>query len=605
MLHLEEIKQRIGIVDLVSEYVQLRKAGVNFRALCPFHQEKTPSFLISPTKQIWHCFGCSLGGDIFEFIKQIEGVEFPEALQILAARAGVELKRPTVEYKKEQDQKKVLYEINDWAAKYYQAVLEKSPVAEEARLYLQKRGLKEETLKKWQIGYAPADFHSLENFITKKGFQKAEAAAAGLLVKKDDGFFFDRFHDRIMFPIQDIHGRVAGFTGRLLREQEGVGKYINSPETLIYSKSHLLYGLHLAKNEIRKHNQVIVVEGNIDVLTCHEAAPSGGQTGFANVVGSSGTALTSDQLEILKRFTENLSFAFDVDAAGLMATRRALELALSQGFNVRVINLPASLAKDPDELIRKDPKFWVDALKTAPNFLDFYFQGMFAKINANSSNIEKKQVAGEILPLLTLLPDPIDQSHYLGLLAQKIGVDARILAELLNKAQVKKQKFQNFPERPGRAPTPKLSKTEVVERRVLGLYLKLSQERFWDGNGLEPQDWSVPALGEIFRAIEEAKKQTGDGFRLEAFLTAHPRLKTEIELLIFAAENELLLLPDVSIEEWKSQSLAELKKISTKRRMEELARRIREAETIGRAEEARSLSLEFNNLSQLLIKFHG
>ena len=221
----EEIKEKINIVDLIGEYVQLKKAGVNFRAVCPFHQEKTPSFLVSPVKQIWHCFGCSLGGDVFEFIKQIEGVEFPEALHMLASRAGVVLRRSTVEYQKETDQKKALLAINELAAKYFAKVLAESQSASEARDYLNKRGLKPETVQKWQLGFSPLDFHAFENFIVKKGFQKKEAADAGLLVRKDDtGEYFDRFRGRVMFPLFDLHGRVVGFTARILKAGEGQAK---------------------------------------------------------------------------------------------------------------------------------------------------------------------------------------------------------------------------------------------------------------------------------------------------------------------------------------------------------------------------------------------
>src|SRR3990167_5904927 len=216
MLPSEEIKEKINIVDLIGETVVLKKAGVNFRGLCPFHHEKSPSFVVSPVKQIWHCFGCGLGGDVFEFIKQTEGVDFPEALEILASRAGITLRRPEGGTSYSPDKKKNLYDINNWAAFYYSKILADSQAAQGARDYLQKRGLKPETIKQWQIGYAPDGYHAFEEFISKKGYTKQEAAEAGLLVKKDDGSYFDRFHDRVMFPLFDLHGRIVGFTGRIL-----------------------------------------------------------------------------------------------------------------------------------------------------------------------------------------------------------------------------------------------------------------------------------------------------------------------------------------------------------------------------------------------------
>lgn len=574
----EEIKQRINIVDLVGEYVQLKKAGVNFRAPCPFHSEKTPSFIVSPSKQIWHCFGCGLGGDVFEFVKQIEGVEFREALEILASRAGVTLKRPTVEYRAEQDQKKTLYAINDLAAKYYAKVLEASSAAAAAREYLQKRGLLPETIKKWQLGYAPDDFHQFENFVITRGFQKQEAAAAGLLVKKDDGSFYDRFRARIMFPIFDIHGRVVGFTGRIMQEQEGVAKYVNSPETPIYSKSHVLYGLNFAKTEIRKADTVIVVEGNVDVITCHEF-------GSSNVVGSSGTALTASQLETLKRFTQNISFAFDVDEAGLTAARRAVELALSGGFNVKLISIPKEIAKDPDELIRKDPALWRARIAEAQNFLDFYFLHIFAKLDLTAS-IGKKQAVGHLLPLLSLLPDPIDRAHYVRQLSGAAGVDEKLVFELLGKqGAAKKPEAKSADQRSGIAKKPK---RQIMEERALGLILKFSET---GTEGLTADDFSTPPLRDIF-----TEAQNGN---------IDPKHSQAVDLLIFAVENELLSMPDANALALKKEFSLQLKELILKEEMQRLAGAIKQAEVAGQSEVVRTLSGEFNNLTKTLQKYHG
>lgn len=613
MLPSEEIKDKINIADLIGEYVPLKKAGVNFRGVCPFHQEKTPSFLVSPTKQIWHCFGCGLGGDIFEFVKQIEGVEFVEALEILATRAGITLRRPTAEYKFEVDQKKTLLAINDLAAKFYAKVLKESQSAEIARQYLLKRGLKQETIAKWQIGYAPDDFHVFENFIVKKGYQKKEAASAGLLVQKDNGEFFDRFRGRVMFPLFDIHGRVVGFTARLLESPtayggvpQQAGKYVNSPETAIYSKSQLIYGLHLAKTEIRKVDSVIVVEGNVDVITCHEAATaeggeaSNGQAGFGNVVGSSGTAFTKGQLESLQRFTNNISFAFDVDEAGLVATRRAVELALNLGFNVRIISIPRGIAKDPDELIRKDRKLWEEQVKAAKHFLDFYFERIFANLNMQSST-DKKQAAADLLSLISLLPDPIERVHYVQKLASHIGVDERIVLELLNKFLSQKEKNQKETVR--KPKSIQRGTPEILERRILGLLLKNFPQMETEWEVLQSDDFSVPILQEIFQKVSVLIKERK--FDLHNFLTAEPKLAPELELLIFAAENELSLAGDSEAANLSRQFLTDLKLSTVKRKMSELAFRIRQAEQIGRREEAKILSTEFNKLTGELAKYHA
>lgn len=613
MLPSEEIKEKVNIVDVIGETVRLKKAGVNYRGLCPFHQEKTPSFMVSPVKQIWHCFGCGLGGTVFEFVKLTEGVEFREALEMLAARAGIELKKydgPAYS----PDKKKILYDINNWAALYYQKVLAESKAAEGAREYLQRRGLKAETIKQWQIGYAPESYHAFEEFIVKKGYTKQEAVEAGLLIKRDQSLrstqgdinsYFDRFHGRVVFPLFDVHGRVVGFTGRIVEannpppapaeatagrqsplslrgEVKTAAKYVNSPETLIYSKSRLIYGLNFAKTEIRKQDSVIIVEGNVDVITCHEA-------GFSNVVGSSGTALTAMQFESLKRFTENVSFALDADEAGLAAMRRAVDLALATGFNVKIISIPKDLAKDPDELIRKDPNKWVERAKEAQNFLDFYFDRVFATMDLQS-NTGKKQARDNIVPLLSLLPDSIDRVHYSQKLALAIQVTDQEVLDTVNKYRAEKSKQIN-PIKPAPSNRRK-TKQELLEERVLGLLLKFPEEFAGEIPRLNAADFTVPAHQAIFRRI------SGD--------TAPERagLDTEIDLLVFALENEIALTPGWSLASMKQNFLGQFHLQSLKRRMQAVAAAIRAAESAGQAERVRELSSEFNHLSAELSKFY-
>lgn len=600
----EEIKEKINIVDLIGETVVLKKAGVNFRGLCPFHQEKSPSFIVSPVKQIWHCFGCGLGGDIFKFVEQSEGVEFREALEIMASRAGITLRRPEGGVSYSPDKKKALYDINNWAALYYAKVLSDSEGAKGAREYLERRGLKGESIKQWQIGYAPDGYHAFEEFIVKKGYTKSEAVEAGLLIGKDDGSYFDRFHDRVMFPLFDMHGRIVGFTGRILERSTAAGgvppqagKYVNSPETLIYSKSRLIYGLNFAKTEIRKKDAVVIVEGNIDVITCHEA-------GYKNVVGSSGTALTQMQLESLRRFTENISFALDADEAGLAATRRAVELALAAGFNVKIVTIPKSLAKDPDELIRKNPEAggWEQQLETAQNFLDFYFGRIFATMDLQS-NTGKKQAVRELVPLLSLLPDSIDRVHYAQKLAQAVGVEEKVILDLVNKQNFEKQKPAYPPkaDQSGKLPRKK-TKQEFLEARVLGLLLKFSGDFLEEAGHLSPADFAEPINQEIFRSITQELK--GGRMQLENILADYPKLATDIDLLVFALENEIALTPGWNMEFLKKNFIGQFHFEALRRRMQTLTAEIRSAESAGHAEQVKNLSLEFNHLSQELSKFH-
>ena len=317
---IDEIKQRLDVVDIVREYVPLQQAGTNWRARCPFHNEKTPSFMVSKEKQIWHCFGCGKGGDLIEFVKEIEGIEFPEALRILAQKAGVVLRR--------QDPKVIsvktrLFDLMAEATNFFIGKLNFIE-AGQARKYLAERGLKEETLKEWQIGWALDSWDELAKYLQNKGFSDNQIVASGMVVKKQSGAgHYDRFRGRIMFPIFDVSGSVVGFTGRILIETDkSGGKYVNTPQTTIYDKSRVIFGLDKAKQEIRKKDLAVVVEGQMDVIASH-------QVGVCNVVASSGTALTNQQVGLLSRYTKNLAFCFDADSAGEQATKRGIDIALA------------------------------------------------------------------------------------------------------------------------------------------------------------------------------------------------------------------------------------------------------------------------------------
>jgi DNA primase len=591
----EEIKKRINIVDLVGEYVPLKKSGTNFRGLCPFHDEKTPSFMVSPSKQIWHCFGCGMGGDHFEFIEQMEGSDFREALELLAKRAGIQLVAPSPVHRQQQDKKKVLFEINEWAAKYYAKVLSDSPQAQSARDYLAKRGFKPETVKAWQLGFAPDDFHNFENFIIQKGYQRSEVAQAGLLVEKDGGFY-DRFRGRIMFPLFDIHGRVVGFTARILQGDEKTAKYINSPETLIYNKSELLYGLNFAKIDIRKQEKAIVVEGNADVITAHEA-------GYQNVIGSSGTALTESHLQALERFTEQLVFAFDVDEAGLAAARRAVEMALSKGFEVSIVAIPFDQAKDPDELIRKDPQLWEERVRAAKPFMDFYFEQTFAKITPDTSQ-RKKLAVKELLPLVALMPNPIDRAHYTKKLADRIQVEERLIMEILNK-HLSRESSSVPVSQETKTAVAKKSKLEVLERRALGLLLKFTKQLRGEWQDLDEAEFSVPVLKEIFIKGKKQAESAPEEANFETIFSDFPEQLGQVKLLVFGTENELERMGDWDLNKIKKEFFDSLRQETIKTRMKDLGSLIRTAEASGEISRVKELSFRFNNLSKELTRFYG
>ena len=315
----QKIKEKLDLVEFLRGYLELKPAGKNFKANCPFHKEKTPSLMVSPERQIWRCFGCNEGGDIFKFLMKYENLEFYEALKILAEKANIPLSRISPSEQKEFG---VLYDINRAAADYYRECLRRAPIAEE---YLASRKLSKNSIEEFEIGFAPNDFESLTLHLLQKGFDMADSARAGLVAKTERGKYIDRFRGRIMFPLESAFGKVIGFTGRVLPQFDtgDLGKYINSPETPIFSKSRLLYGLSKSKDSIREKGFILLVEGQMDVIMSY-------QDGVKNAVGTSGTALTDDQLTILHRYAHKLILNFDNDEAGKRAMERSIDFSTCQ-----------------------------------------------------------------------------------------------------------------------------------------------------------------------------------------------------------------------------------------------------------------------------------
>ncbi len=430
----QQIKDKIDVADLIGEYVQLKPAGINKKGLCPFHHEKTPSFMVSQERKSWHCFGCAKGGDIFTFIEEIEGMEFKEALKYLANKAGVVL---TNNFKQEigGSQRNRLKDINAEAARFFYNFLIKMPSAKPAMDYLIKRGIKPETIDEWHIGFIPEQWDLLTQYLLKKGFAIDDLVASGLTIKRDNADpktyrgFYDRFRGRIMFPIWDAHGDVVGFTGRVLVEKENSGgKYVNTPQTAVYDKSRVIFGLNKAKQEIRAKNLIVMVEGQMDVIACHQA-------GMKNVVASSGTALTEEHVKLLKRYSSNINMAFDMDEAGQNAARRGIAIALREGMNIKVIRLPADAGKDPDECLKKNPQVWFEAVEKAQDVMEWYFAKAFTSKDPTNHH-HKQTISNELLPDIALIPYAVERDHWLRMLSEKLNVDVAVLRE--DMARVKK-----------------------------------------------------------------------------------------------------------------------------------------------------------------------
>ncbi|PJE65723.1 DNA primase [Candidatus Saccharibacteria bacterium CG10_big_fil_rev_8_21_14_0_10_47_8] len=401
-----EVKARLNIEDVIGEYVQLKRAGRNFKGLSPFTSEKTASFVVSPEKQIWHDFSSGKGGDIFSFVMEVEGLEFKATLEMLARKAGVELEQFQGKNSSgNTERKKRALEVLELATRFYQKQL---TVNKSALTYLLKtRGFTKQTLLDWHLGYAPQTAHALTDFLTKHGFTTDEMKRAGLVVQRYSGAS-DMFRGRIMIPLCDSRGTVIGFTARLLdvkgeTSHNDSPKYINTPQTAVYDKSRQVYGLHLAKEAIRKTGFVVVAEGNLDVISSHQA-------GITNVVASAGTAMTEQHLRELKRFTGDIRLSFDSDRAGINATERVIPLAQKTEVNLRIITIKD--AKDPDELVRKDPKAWQQAIEDAKYALDWLVERYQAELDLKTAS-GKKAFTDALLLSVRRLRDQVEQEHYL------------------------------------------------------------------------------------------------------------------------------------------------------------------------------------------------
>lgn len=586
---IEEIKSRIDIVDLISDYIKLKPAGKNYKALCPFHKEKVPSFFVSPERQIWHCFGCNAGGDIFSFIMKMENVDFPEALRILAKRAGVEIKKGDYHLK---SQKTKLLDILNLASKFYHKILLDSPSAEKAREYLKKRKITTKSIKEFQLGFIPDKWDGLLNFLKKRGFKEEDIEAAGLIIKGEKGKYYDRFRDRIMFPITDVYGQVVGFSGRILpeKEKEEIGKYINTPETLVYNKSKLLYGLDKAKKEIKKQDFAILVEGNMDVIACH-------QYGSKNVIACSGTALTIQQIKLLKRFTNNLYLCFDMDPAGQTASQRGIDLALQEEMNVKIMQLPKG--KDPDECIQKNPKSWFNAIKKAKPIMEYYFDFAFKKYDPKKLE-DKKKISNLILPVISKIADPIERNFWVRFLAEKIDVPEYVLVDKINRSKSKPDYFKE-------EENIETKKTTIGEY-FLALFLRYPDDTLNYFLEIPSEAFSDIRNFKIIDLINSSIKSSLKKKKLDL-----KKLKSKLKNQNLESYfNELLFLADFEFERFNRDILEEEIKRLTKRlkynyfrkRLQEKIKLLREKEEAKDEKAIEKITKEINSLNKKIAQLY-
>lgn len=579
MNDVEQVKERLDVAEVIGGYIPLKQAGRNLKASCPFHQEKSASFMVSPEKGIWHCFGCHAGGDIITFVMQYEGVEFRDALQLLARKAGIELKdRSPVNAEAKKEQKRSGEALN-LAVKYFQRSLVENPSALEYAV--KRRHLRRQTIVDFQIGYAPDDWNALGQFLLKKKFTPYELIKAGLVGQKSgSSTIYDLYRGRLMFTICDADGAPVGFTGRVLDDDQ-MPKYLNTPQTSLYDKSRIIFGLHLAKPAIREYDEVVIVEGNMDVVASHQA-------GVKQVVAVSGTAFTLDQLKVLGRLTKNIKICFDADAAGLRATERAIELSQRLGVTLSMVRLPDG--KDPDDLIQKDVQSWRDAIADAEYVVDYLFT-QAEEIYDLSTITEKRQYSERIAASLQRLADPVEQGHYIKRLTERLGIGEESVREKIKKAESGTTDLV-IDQRPAATiikPTTRNAR-RLLEESVLAINLAYPGVRS-SLEDLTPAHFSETDHQAIFEMMRQvARAPAAD------VASGLPNLADYVKILALRGEEEFDSFAPAERSFEAFQLVGRLRIVTNKDTKTKLSRKLREAEDKGDADLAKRLLAQYQTL---------
>lgn len=580
----ELIKEKINIVDLISEYLTLKKSGVNFKAICPFHSEKTPSFVVSPERQIWHCFGCQKGGDHFTFLMEKESLDFKEALEILAKKAGVILKKTP----DKKDFKDKLFEINLKAQEFFHHILTKHPLGKKALEYLKIRGLTDTSIEEFGLGYAPNSWESLTRFLLKRGFNTQEIITSGLGVASQSGSY-DRFRGRVTYPMIDGKDQLRGFSGRVLNSAEP--KYINTPQTLIFDKGNFLFGLNLAKSEIRSKKEAVLVEGEMDVILSFQA-------GFKNVVAVKGTALTAGQVELIKKYSENLNLSFDMDLAGDSAARRGIEIADQAGLNIKVIQIEEG--KDTAEVVQTDPKIWQKAIETAIPVYDYYLASSAKRYDTKKPE-DLKKIAQELIPVWAKISDDLVREHYIQKLSAFLKTDEAILRAAISKARLVEKRSYAHILAQSKSDNVVLGKSrrELLEEYLIALLLRMPQTIVF-----VPTFPETIFLREIWRQIYvllvlylDSISFKGQAFNINEFVDNLPKeMLAEIDRL-YLMELDTKLSDEANWKKELESVVLELKKALIKASLEKLSLEIKNAQEFGKMELLEILNKRFRDLS--------
>lgn len=584
MDQIEEIKSKTDIVALISEHVTLKKAGRNYKGLCPFHSEKTPSFMVSPQLQIFKCFGCGQGGDAIKFLQLHERMDFWEAVEVLAQQAGVKLKRQRMG--PDEQLRRRLYELNRQAAEFYHFLLMKHSQGGKPRAYVRERGLKPKTLTAFKVGFSPLDPVAVARLLKKKGFDSQEMLQSGLVISSryHRGELIDRFRGRLIFPLHDHRGNIVGFSGRLipslLANENQMAKYINSPETPVYHKGRSLFGFWLTKEEIKKSNQAFVVEGELDMI-------SPWQAGIKNIVALKGTAFTEDQVRLIKRFAETAILAFDEDAAGKTAALRGVQLAENEGLEVRALNLGGRF-KDPDEAAQKDPRFLLKRAKKTIPVWDFVIKTVIKKYKEGKKELvinDKKKILAETLPFLIRIGNEVEKDHYLRKLARRLKVSSEAVAieaeKVYQKTIVSPPVGSSLEEKQGRR--------DILEGYLLGLIF----------TAYKPKKYLKPKFGKLLKTFrwQRVFKLAGEFAKKKKFVVADflgflpEELRQPFEEIFLKSDD------DQAGKEEIEQTIFQLEKLALREKMEQMAAEIALAEKSGSLRQAKKLEKKLSLLT--------
>jgi len=597
----DEIKSRLDIVEVIRSYIQVKAVGANFQALCPFHREKSPSFVISPEKNIWHCFGCGKGGDVFSFVQEMEGIGFVEAMRLLAPKAGITL---TTFEKNDFSKRNRLLDILESATRYFEKHLE-SDAGKYFRDYLNERGLSEETIKDWRIGFAPDSWDNLILRLKelpkneKIHFTDQEIFSAGLSVRKEGvNHYYNRFRDRIMFPITDINSNVIAFTARVnpkVEHNEKVGgKYINSPQTELFDKSRVVFGLDKAKIAIKKEDLAIVVEGQMDAIMNH-------QHGFKNVVASSGTALTAEQLTVIKRYTNNLALAFDMDAAGQMAADRGIKEAMALDFNISVIVLKDG--KDAAECLKKNPEEWKQAVSEARPMMEYYLDKLTAEFDPRTAT-GSKELTKRALKMIANFSSNIEINFWLRKVAEIIGAPEQSVRDELKKINPTPGASSSTnvvtPKAPASEP---MDRQELMSELTLALALRSSNLIPYLTTKLEPEFLKGNGKISFYKDLIIYYNKSGS-FDYEDFrnflVSQNEKQENLLDLLILLGEKDFYSLSETEIKGEIVKSIVELKKYYYQERIKSIQRELSEAEKNGQEELVQQLMNDFKDFTDRL-----